>query len=102
MEQEVAELRAKLKQVTIVHQSCTEYIQTLEHEKEEMIRSHDIEAADLRKNVGVFPHDSQQLINAGTNAFLGADDNNGGMLWDIFLNEYPIEPEVKSEMAMVY
>lgn len=114
MEEEMAELRAKLEQVLIEKQSYTNYIENLNLEKEEMIRSHTIETGELRKKVGVLTDHVQRLesnavpsANPGANGFPGAYDNMDDMgmtsAWDTsnFLNEYPVEPEVKQEMAMV-
>ncbi|KAH7163052.1 hypothetical protein B0J13DRAFT_615657 [Dactylonectria estremocensis] len=114
MEEEMAELRAKLEQVLIEKQSYTNYIENLNLEKEEMIRSHTIETGELRKKVSVLTDHVQRLesnavpsANAGANAYPGAYDNMDDMgmtsAWDTsnFLNEYPVEPEVKQEMAMV-
>ncbi|KAK7425625.1 hypothetical protein QQZ08_007841 [Neonectria magnoliae] len=114
MEEEMAELRAKLEQVLIEKQSYTNYIENLNIEKEEMIRSHTIETGELRKKVGVLTDHVQRLesnavpsANPGSNAFPGAYDEMDTMgmggAWDTsnFLNEYPVEPEVKQEMAMV-
>ena len=95
-------------------QSLIDYIETQNLEKEEMIRAHTIETGELRKKVSVLPEHIQRLeSNAmpstlnGSNAFPGSyDDMNDltmGGAWDTssFLNEYPIKPEVKQEMAVV-
>ncbi|KAI5466098.1 hypothetical protein BGZ63DRAFT_122314 [Mariannaea sp. PMI_226] len=114
MEEEMGDLRAKLEQLLIEKQSYTNYIENLNLEKEEMIRSHTIETGELRKKVGVLTEHVQRLesnavpsANSGSNTFSGAYDDMEGMAmggaWDTsnFLNEYPVEPEVKQEMAVV-
>ncbi|KAJ4208008.1 hypothetical protein NW767_002237 [Fusarium falciforme] len=114
MEEEMTELRGKLEQLLLEKQSYTNYIENLNLEKEEMIRSHTIETGELRKKVGVLTEHVQRLENTavpsnatGNNGFSGAFDdmNDMGMggAWDAsnFLHDYPVEPEVKQEMAIV-
>lgn len=113
MEEEMSDLRTKIEQLLIEKQSYTNYIETLNLEKEEMIRSHTIETGELRKKVSVLTDHVQRLessapaANSGSNAFASAYDDMEGMTmggaWDAsnFLNEYPVEPEVKQEMAVV-
>lgn len=114
MEEEMTDLRGKLEQLLIEKQSYTNYIENLNLEKEEMIRSHTIETGELRKKVSVLTEHVQRLenntvpsANSGSNAFPNAYDDMDGMAmgsaWDTsnFLNEYPVEPEVKQEMAVV-
>ncbi|KAF7548689.1 hypothetical protein G7046_g8587 [Stylonectria norvegica] len=114
LEDEVSDLRLKMEQLLADKQSYADYIETLNLEKEEMIRVHTIETGELRKKVGVLTDHVQRLeTNAapsgvpGSNGFPGAyDDMNDmtmGGAWDTssFLHEYPVEPEVKQEMAIV-
>ncbi|KAF4443223.1 hypothetical protein FALBO_17274 [Fusarium albosuccineum] len=114
MEEEMNELRTKLEQVLLEKQSYTNYIETLNLEKEEMIRSHTIETGELRKKVGVLTDHVQRLESnavpsaaTGTNGYAGGFDDMDGMgmggAWDAsnFLHDYPVEPEVKQEMAIV-
>ncbi|KAJ3470726.1 hypothetical protein MRS44_000825 [Fusarium solani] len=114
MEEEMTELRGKLEQLLLEKQSYTNYIENLNLEKEEMIRSHTIETGELRKKVGVLTEHVQRLESTavpsnatGNNGFSGAFDdmNDMGMggAWDAsnFLHDYPVEPEVKQEMAIV-
>ncbi|KAI8650243.1 hypothetical protein NCS56_01476900 [Fusarium sp. Ph1] len=114
MEEEMTELRSKLEQLLLEKQSYTNYIENLNLEKEEMIRSHTIETGELRKKVGVLTEHVQRLESTavpsnatGNNGFSGAFDdmNDMGMggAWDAsnFLHDYPVEPEVKQEMAIV-
>ncbi|KAM5355850.1 hypothetical protein ACJ41O_002496 [Fusarium nematophilum] len=114
MEEEMTELRAKLEQLLLEKQSYTNYIENLNLEKEEMIRAHTIETGELRKKVGVLTDHVQRLesnpvpsATTGTNGFATGFDEMDGMgmggAWDAshFLHDYPVEPEVKQEMAIV-
>ncbi|KAJ4318301.1 hypothetical protein N0V84_006898 [Fusarium piperis] len=114
MEEEMTELRGKLEQLLLEKQSYTNYIENLNLEKEEMIRSHTIETGELRKKVGVLTEHVQRLESTavpsnatGNNGFSGAFDDMDGMgmggAWDAsnFLHDYPVESEVKQEMAIV-
>lgn len=114
MEEEMNQMRARLDQLALEKQSYADYIETLNLEKEEMIRSHTIETGELRKKVGVLTEHVQRLesntmpsaVN-GSSGFTGAFDDMNDMTmtgaWDAsnFLNEYPIKPEVKQELAIV-
>lgn len=113
MEEEIASLRAKLDQMVVEKQSFSDYLETLNLEKEEMIRAHTIETGELRKKVNVLTDHVQRLESTampsavGSNSFSSPYDDMGDMTmggaWDAssFLNDYPIKPEVKQEMAVV-
>lgn len=111
MEEELNELRAKMEHLMMEKQSYADYAETLNLEKEEMIRAHTIETGDLRKKVGVLTEHVQRLeSNAaavpGSNGFNSYDEMEGmGMpgAWDTssFLHDFPVENEIKQEMAMV-
>lgn len=114
MEEEMAQLRSRVESLMMEKQSYSDYVETLNLEKEEMIRSHTIETGELRKKVGVLTDHVQRLesnampsAGTGSGAYPGSyDDMNDltmGGAWDTssFLNEYPIKPEVKQEMAVV-
>ncbi|KAF4992584.1 hypothetical protein FGRMN_7069 [Fusarium graminum] len=111
MEDEMNELRSKLEQVLLEKQSYTNYIENLNLEKEEMIRTHTIETGELRKKVGVLTEHVQRLESAvpatADNGFSSGFDDMDGMgmpgAWDAsnFLHDYPVEPEVKQEMSIV-
>ncbi|KAF5026216.1 hypothetical protein F66182_1683 [Fusarium sp. NRRL 66182] len=112
MEEEMTELRTKLEQLLLEKQSYTNYIEGLNLEKEEMIRTHTIETGELRKKVGVLTEHVQRLeSNAvpsnGNNGFSSGFDDMDGMgmpgAWDTsnFIHDYPVEPEVKQEMSII-
>lgn len=114
MEEEIANLRAKLDQMVVEKQNFADYLETINLEKEEMIRAHTIETGELRKKVGVLTDHVQRLesnampSSVGANSFSSPYDDMGDMTmggaWDAssFLNDYPIKPtEVKQEMAVV-
>lgn len=111
MEDEMNELRTKLEQVLLEKQSYTNYIENLNLEKEEMIRTHTIETGELRKKVGVLTEHVQRLESAvpatADNGFSSGFDDMDGMgmpgAWDAsnFLHDYPVEPEVKQEMSII-
>ena len=100
-----------------------EYIETLNLEKEEMIRAHTIETGELRKKISVLTGHVQSLESAALPAALqtghfpgsapfgdmdgmsGMDtsgwDGMGGFMADYGMDPVPAVPEVKPEMQMV-
>lgn len=109
----MAQLRHKLEQFAMEKQNYVTYIDSMNMEKEDMIRAHTIETGELRKKVGVLSEHVHRLESnmaappsTGSNAFSnGFDDMDGmgmGGAWDAsnFLNDFPVEAEIKQEMVI--
>lgn len=113
MEDEMAQLRHKLEQFAMEKQNYVTYIDGLNMEKEDMIRAHTIETGELRKKVGVLSEHVQRLESnitapsADPTAFTNGFDDMDGMgmngAWDAsnFLNDFPVEAEIKQELVPV-
>ncbi|EON97761.1 putative bzip transcription factor protein [Phaeoacremonium minimum UCRPA7] len=117
MEEEMQELKAQMEQLLREKQQDFEVIQTLKFEKEEMMRTHTIESGELRKKIGVLTNHVQTLESAAmstapavanTSSYPNASfgDMDGLTMdgsWDNmgFLNDFPMEQDVKAEMQMV-
>lgn len=61
MEQEMDDLKAQMEQLLREKQQYTEYIETINLEKEERIRAHTIETGELRKKVSILTNHVQTL-----------------------------------------
>ncbi|CAK7200528.1 hypothetical protein SEUCBS139899_003225 [Sporothrix eucalyptigena] len=61
MEQTINDLRIKVNELQLEKQNIGQYIETLNMDKEEMIRQHTIETAELRKKVSVLSNHIQVL-----------------------------------------
>jgi hypothetical protein len=113
LEDEVKTLQMRMEQLMRENQSYQEYMESMNLEKEEMIRAHTIETGELRKKVSVLTDHVQRLEGAamsasgpGSNTFPGTYDDMDGMTitanWDnCFLNDFPVETEVKQEAQIV-
>jgi hypothetical protein len=97
-------------------QAISDFIESTNLDKEEMIRAHTLETAELRKKIGVLTEHIQQLErnarstgvsqnNAFNDGFGSFEDMNMPGAWDAghFIHDYPVEPEqdVKPNMALV-
>jgi hypothetical protein len=102
-----------MEQLMSEKQSYQDYVEGLNLEKEEMIRSHTIETGELRKKVGVLTDHVHRLESAaistsvaGSNAFHGGYGDMDTMSmangWDQvgYLNDFPVESEMKQEPPM--
>ncbi|ODA79583.1 hypothetical protein RJ55_05177 [Drechmeria coniospora] len=114
MEEEMIGLKARVEQLLREKQSYAEYIESLTHEKDEMIQAHTIETGGLRKRVSVLTEHVQRLeLNSAASVpprvqhplFPGDYDEMDDMamtgLWDNdnFIGDYASEePEIKQEM----
>jgi hypothetical protein len=110
MEEEINDLNARLTQLLREKESFQNYIENLQMEKEELIQTHTIETGELRKKVSVLTEHVQRLEsgampgNAGfPNNFHDMDGMNMDASWDNmgFMNEFPIETEVKQESQII-
>lgn len=65
MEQEMDDLKVQMEQLLREKDHYTQYIESLNLEKEEMIRSHTIETGELRKKISVLTNHVQSLEGPG-------------------------------------
>lgn len=112
LEEDLAEAKLALDDWARKEQQYQQYIENMQLEKEEMLRSHTIESGDLRKKVNVLTSHIQQLENTtmstvpsstGYSAeFSDIDSLTIDGAWDSvsFLNDFS-EPEVKVEKSLV-
>jgi hypothetical protein len=113
LEEELAEVKTRMEQLMREKQSYESYIENMNLEKEEMIRSHTNETGELRKKVSVLTDHVHRLECAAlptavpaANAFHGGYDDMEGMAmaggWESvgIFGEYPIEADVKQEAPM--
>jgi hypothetical protein len=111
LEDQLAELRLALDNHTRKEQQYSQFIETLQMEKEEMLRVHTIETGDLRKKVSVLTEHAQKLelsvsalpSSSGFTEYSEIDNlTMDGGAWDnmSFLNAFS-EPEIKAEQAVV-
>ncbi|KAI0161705.1 bZIP transcription factor [Hypoxylon sp. FL1284] len=110
MEEDMAELHLKLEQEARDKEYLISHIESLKLEKEELIRDHTIETGDLRKKVSVLTDHVQRLEHAAMPSNTGYAGGFGDMdslamdtTWDGmgFMNDFPMEPEVKQELQLV-
>ncbi|CAH0026550.1 unnamed protein product [Clonostachys rhizophaga] len=111
MEEEMNELKAKMDQLLREKQSYVDYVETLTLERDEMIRSHTNETGELRKKIAVLTdHVQNNMGSSAPNAANGFTGGYGDMEdltmnapWEqnTFVNNFPMEPEVKQEMSIV-
>ncbi|KAI1142164.1 bZIP transcription factor [Hypoxylon sp. FL0543] len=110
MEEEMNELHMKLEQERREREYLVAHVENLTLEKEELIRNHTIETGDLRKKISVLTDHVQRLehaaipSNTGYNG--GFNDMDGLTMdttWDNmgFMNDFPMETEVKQELQIV-
>jgi hypothetical protein len=101
MEEEMNDLRVKTEALLRERQGYQECIEAMRLEKEEMIRAHTLESAELRKKISVMG------AMAGANEFHGGFDNMGGMAmanpWEnvSYMTDFPMETEIKQEPPVV-
>ncbi|KAI1456006.1 bZIP transcription factor [Annulohypoxylon moriforme] len=110
MEEEMNELHIKLEQERREREYLVAHVENLTLEKEELIRNHTIETGDLRKKISVLTDHVQRLEHAAmpsntgyNNGFNDMDSLNMDTSWDGmgFMNDFPMETEVKQELQIV-
>lgn len=113
LEEDLAEAKLALDDWVRKEQQYQQYIESMQLEKEELVRNHTIETGDLRKKVSVLTEHIQRLESAPmppmptANGFSAdyADIDSLAMdgAWDniSFLNDFAPEPEVKVEASLV-
>lgn len=110
MEEEMNELHIKLEQERREREYLVAHVENLTLEKEELIRNHTIETGDLRKKISVLTDHVQRLEHAAipsntgySNGFNDMDTLTMDTSWDNmgFMNDFPMEPEVKQELQIV-
>ncbi|KAI1412151.1 bZIP transcription factor [Hypoxylon sp. FL1857] len=110
MEEEMNELHMKLEQERREREYLVAHVENLTLEKEELIRNHTIETGDLRKKISVLTDHVQRLEHAAipsntgyNNGFNDMDSLTMDTTWDNmgFMNDFPMETEVKQELQIV-
>ena len=113
LEEDLAEAKLGLDEWARKEQQYQQYIENMQMEKEEMLRSHTIESGDLRKKVNVLTEHIQRLESTAmapapssadfANNYSDIDSLTMDSAWDniSFLNDFSAEPEVKVESALV-
>lgn len=112
LEDRLAELQIELDDKIHAEQQFKQYIENIQFEKEEMLRSHTIETGDLRKKVSVLTDHIQRLESApmaGPNSntlndYTDIDSLTMDSAWDniSFFNDFnEPAPEVKVETSLV-
>ncbi|RFU25854.1 hypothetical protein B7463_g10483, partial [Scytalidium lignicola] len=112
LEEELAEAKLALDEWSRKEQQYQQYIESMQLEKEEMVRAHTLETGDLRKKVSVLTEHMQKMESTAMSAMpssngFTADYSDIDTLtmndaWDsITFLDYPLENEVKVENAIV-
>ncbi|KAI1386208.1 bZIP transcription factor [Hypoxylon trugodes] len=110
MEEEMNDLSLKLERERQEREFLVAHVENLSLEKEELIRNHTIETGDLRKKISVLTDHVQRLEHAAmpsntgyNNGFSDMDTLTMDTSWENmgFMNEFPMEPEVKQELQIV-
>ena len=113
LEEDLAEAKLALDEFAHKEQQYQQYLESMQLEKEEMVRNHTIETGDLRKKISVLTEHIQRLESAhptagpGTNGFSSdyADIDSLTMdgAWDniSFVNDFAADGEVKTEGSLV-
>lgn len=109
----MAEAKLALDDWVRKEQQYQQYIETMQMEKEEMVRNHTIESGDLRKKVSVLTDHIQRLESTTmstvpsstgyTADYSDIDSLTMDGAWDniSFLNDFSAEPEIKVENSLV-
>ncbi|KAH7397920.1 hypothetical protein BKA64DRAFT_695194 [Cadophora sp. MPI-SDFR-AT-0126] len=113
LEEDLAEAKLALDDWARKEQQYQQYIESMQLEKEEIVRNHTIETGDLRKKVSVLTEHIQRLesapmapmpaANGFSNDYADIDSLTMDGAWDniSFLNDFAPEPEVKVEASLV-
>ena len=113
LEEELAEAKIVLDEWARKEQQYQQYIETLQMEKEEMVRAHTLETGDLRKKVSVLTEHVQKIESTAmstvpsstgfTADYSDIDSLTMDSAWEgiSFLNDFPGESEVKPEVSLV-
>ena len=113
LEEDLAETKLALDEMHRKEQQYQQYIETMQLEKEEMVRNHTIETGELRKKVSVLTDHMQRMESTAMSAVpsstgFSADYSDIDSLtmdgaWDniSFLNDYGMENEIKVENSLV-
>ncbi|KIM97630.1 hypothetical protein OIDMADRAFT_129628 [Oidiodendron maius Zn] len=113
LEEDLAEAKLTLDEFAHKEQQYQQYLESMQLEKEEMVRNHTIETGDLRKKISVLTEHIQRLESAhptagpSTNGFSSdyADIDSLTMdgAWDniSFVNDFAADGEVKTEGSLV-
>jgi hypothetical protein len=113
LEEELAEAKLALDDFMQKEQQYRQYIENMQLEKEEMVRTHTIESGDLRKKVSVLTEHIQRLEvtpiasapapSGFANDYADIDSLTMDGAWDniSFLNDFSSDAEVKVETSLV-
>ncbi|KAI2624354.1 bZIP transcription factor [Hypoxylon sp. NC1633] len=110
MEEELNDLHLKVEQERHDKEYLVAHVDNLTLEKEDLIRNHTIETGDLRKKISVLTDHVQRLEHAAmpsntgyANGFNDMESLTMDTSWDNmgFMNEFPMEAEVKQELQLV-
>lgn len=113
LEEDLAEAKLALDEWARKEQHYQQYIESLQMEKEEMVRTHTLETGDLRKKVSVLTEHMQKMESTAMSTvpsstgfsadYSDIDGLNMDGNWDniSFLNDFSMESEIKVENSMV-
>ena len=113
LEEDLAEAKLALDEWARKEQQYEQYIENMQLEREEMVRTHTIETGDLRKKVSVLTDhigrlESTAMSTVPSSTGFSADYSDIDSLtmdgaWDniSFLNDFSVDPEVKVENSIV-
>lgn len=113
LEEDLAEAKLALDEWARKEQHYQQYIENLQMEKEEMVRTHTLETGDLRKKVSVLTEHMQKMESTAMSAvpsstgfsadYSEIDALNMDGNWDniSFLNDFSMEDEIKVENSLV-
>lgn len=106
-----AQLRKEIEQLQREKQAYAQFVESTNLDKEEMIRAHTLETAELRKKVGVLTEHIQEIERnpRSTGVAQQHDVYNNSFedlhmpgAWDAghFIHDYPVEPEQEAKPSM--
>ncbi|KAH6670096.1 hypothetical protein B0J14DRAFT_111409 [Halenospora varia] len=113
LEEDLAEAKLALDDWARKEQQYQQYIENMQMEKEEMVRSHTLETGDLRKKVSVLTEHVQRLESTAMSAapssqgfatdYADIEGLTMDSAWDniSFLDDFAVENQVKIENALV-
>ncbi|KAG4035343.1 hypothetical protein MFRU_001g01140 [Monilinia fructicola] len=113
LEEDLAEAKLALDEWARKEQQYQQYIESLQMEKEEMVRTHTLETGDLRKKVSVLTEHMQKMESTAMSTvpsstgfsadYSDIDGLNMDGNWDniSFLNDFSMEGEIKVENSLV-
>ena len=113
LEEDLAEAKLALDEFAHKEQQYQQYIESMQLEKEEMVRNHTIETGDLRKKVSVLTDHIQRLESVAvapapsatgfSSDYADVDSLTMDGAWDniSFVNDFAADVEIKTENSLV-